>query len=462
MRLVQATVPSGRESAVRDALDEQELNYFVTEEVGNEAYAELVYVSIPDQEVEETLECLYRAGLDEDDHVMIVDVEADIFGRTGAQGDGLGEHARIAAAELEGKTDDLLPDRHTFLTMMVLATIVATAGLLLDSAAVVVGSMVLAPLFGPAVSTSVGTVIDDAELFRRGVEFQVLGVATALVSATAFAWVVRTTYLVPAGVAITNTPQIVERLSPDVLSLIVAFAAGVAGVLSIATGAAMALVGVMIAAALLPPAATVGIGVVWGEPLVAAHSAMLLVVNVLAINFAGLVTLWYLGYRPQSWVRIPGTRRELAKRGGVLLLALLVSSAFLLNVSYANVEQSRLRDAITEDVEGLLDDQAYANVSLVDVKIVQTRLTLTHETERVIVTVGRPPGERHPALYRKIVEQVQDRVGDDVAVDVRVDLVIPGEGAGTSDDTFPGNPARDPGFAAALGDSIPPEGTVVP
>lgn len=80
-------------------------------------------------------------------------------------------------------------------------------------------------------------------------------------------------------------------------------------------------------AALLPPAATVGIA--WAEPVVAVHSFVLLAVNVLAINLAGLLTLWYLGYRPRSWIEVPRTRRELLKRVGVLALAILLVSGFL-------------------------------------------------------------------------------------------------------------------------------------
>jgi uncharacterized hydrophobic protein (TIGR00271 family) len=314
----------------------------------------------------------------------------------------------------------------TFVTMMVLSTIVATTGVLLDSPAVVVGSMVLAPLYGPAVSASVGTVIDEGELFWRGVLLQVVGVVIAVAAAAIFAAVMRFGYLLPSGFAVTAAPQIVERLSPDLLSLVVALVAGTAGIISIATASGRALVGVMMAAALLPPASVVGVGIAWVEPSIAVHSGILLSVNVLAINFAGLVTLWYLGYRPQSWIQVPQTRRALLRRGGTLLLAIVLASAFLWNVTYANAQRAQLTAAIEEDLSNHLSNDAYANVSLVDVQVIQERATFTQRTERVVVTIGRPPGESHLTLHREIANRVEERIGREVDVEIQVSLITNG------------------------------------
>lgn len=287
MRLIQATVPSNILPAVEQVLEERGIDFFGTDEAATDDYGTVVCISIPEDKVEPVLSDLYDAGLDTDDHVVIIDTAVDIFGQTDAPDADVGGHARIAAAELKGKTEDLIPDHRTIITMMVLST-------------VVVGSMVLAPLFGPAISASVGAVIDESGLFWRGVQLQVLGVLLAITSGTRFAWIMKTAYLLPSGFALTAAPQVVDRLSPDLLSLVVALVAGVAGAISIATAAGQALVGVMMAAALLPPAAVVGVGLAWGAPAIAFQSGILLLVNLLGINFAGLGTLWYLGYRPQS------------------------------------------------------------------------------------------------------------------------------------------------------------------
>jgi uncharacterized hydrophobic protein (TIGR00341 family) len=447
MRLVQATVPVGAYDAVRDALDDRGIDYYAGDEIGSDEYVAVVHFPIEEADVDSVLEDLYEAGLSDDDHVVILDATADVLQQTDGKTTGTDSYERIAAAELRGKAEDMLPHRNTYVAMILLSTIVATVGLLLDSAAVVVGAMVIAPLFGPAVSASVGTVIDEDELYREGVLYQVLGVAVAVVSATVFAWAMRTAYLLPPGTSIISTPEIVSRLSPDLLSLVVALAAGVAGVLSLATGVAMALVGVMMAAALLPPAATVGIGVAWGEPGVALHSGVLLVVNVLAINLAGLITLWFLGYRPRSWIEVAGLQSELVRRTVTLTIAVVVISLFLGQITYMNVQRAQLEDTLEQEVNKVLGEEKYANVTLDGVKAVKDRSAMFGSIDRVIVTVSRPPGQQYPALRHNIDARVKQETGQNVTVDVRVQLVAPDPGAGISlrppDDRSPVQEATD-------------------
>ena len=121
--------------------------------------------------------------------------------------------------------------------------------------------MVIAPLIGPAMTTSVGSMIDDQEMFRRGAKLQVLGLVLAALAATVFAFVIRYVNLVPPTLDVLSLGQVRSRLSPDFLSLAVALGAGVAGAVSLVSGMSAAIVGVMIAAALVPPIGVIGIGI---------------------------------------------------------------------------------------------------------------------------------------------------------------------------------------------------------
>ncbi|MFD1514514.1 DUF389 domain-containing protein [Halomarina rubra] len=114
--------------------------------------------------------------------------------------------------------------------MTVVSAVVATVGLLQNSAAVVVGSMVIAPLIGPAMATAVGTVVDDRKLAARGVALQVGGLLLAVLSAAVFAAALRAIGIVPPATSITSIPEIQSRLAPDFLSLAVAIGAGVSPV----------------------------------------------------------------------------------------------------------------------------------------------------------------------------------------------------------------------------------------
>lgn len=71
--------------------------------------------------------------------------------------------------------------------------------------------MVIAPLIGPAMATAVGTVVDDSQLFARGVQMQVVGVLLSVVSAAAFGYFVRTTQLIPPVIEVTTTSNTDDR-----------------------------------------------------------------------------------------------------------------------------------------------------------------------------------------------------------------------------------------------------------
>jgi uncharacterized hydrophobic protein (TIGR00271 family) len=316
----------------------------------------------------------------------------------------------------------MAPSLRTYAVMTVVSALIATAGLLLDSPAVVVGSMVIAPLVGPAMSASVGTVVDDSELFSRGVWLQFGGLALAILTATLFALAVRYTNLVPPLADVTAIPEIRERVAPDFLSLVVALGAGAAGVVSLTSGVSTALVGVMIAVALIPPAATVGIGLAYGAPLVSLGSGVLLAVNVLSINLAALVVLWYSGYQPRLWFRADDAESTTLRRIATLVVAILVLSAFLVGVTLDSFGRATTEQDIRAEA-GALVESADATVpfrmTLLDVRVEYTNRALFRQASEVVVTVGVPPGETFAGLAGRLDDRLDGTVGHDVTTRVR-------------------------------------------
>jgi len=424
VRLVQVTVPAGKRDAVLAALDDEGVDYVVTDETGSREYTAVVHFPLPTEAVGDVLDSLQSVGLSEDAYTVVVNAETVVS----RQFDELEERYardeasdgdRIAREELVARAEDLAPSRTTYAVMTLVSTVIATAGLLLDSPATVVGSMVIAPLLGPAMSASVGTVVDDDEMFARGVRLQVVGVALAVAGAAALAFLVKTAHVVPPGLDVLSLSEVRERLRPDFLSLVVALGAGVAGVYSLMTGVSSALVGVAIAVALIPPAATVGIGIAWGVPTLAVGSAILVAVNVLSINLAALVVLWYSGYRPQQFFAVGDARAALVKRAATLAVAIAVLSAFLGGVTYASFEASETEQAVDRAIEDVTAQAEYARVSVVDVEYQYERGLVARQPQSVVVTLGVPPGETYPDLLRHLADRVEARTGQDLAVEVR-------------------------------------------
>jgi len=231
---------------------------------------------------------------------------------------------------------------------------------------------------------------------------------------------VRTANVVPPITDVTTVQQVRERVAPDFLSLVVAIGAGAAGVLSLTSGVSAALVGVMIAVALIPPAATVGIGIAWGQPLVSLGSTVLVLVNVLSINLAVLVGLWYQGYRPEHWFRESNARSATVKRIGVLVASILVLSAFLGGVTLDSYQQATTEERIQERVESEVD----APRVVLDVEVERSNSAIFREPRHVIVTVGMPPGTRPPpALAGRLDTVIDDAAGQDVETSVHYTVV---------------------------------------
>ena len=205
-----------------------------------------------------------------------------------------------------------------YLLLVVLSTVVAAIGLIEDNVAVVIGAMVIAPLLGPNLALALGTALGDGDLVGRALRTSLLGLATALAASIAigFAW--------PPG---TGSTELMARTDVGLDSLALALASGAAAVLSLTTGVSTVLVGVMVAVALLPPTATVGLMFGQGEYWLALGAGLLLVANVVCVNLAANLVFLFKGVKPRTWLEKQKARQSMQVYIGfwLVLLALLVA-----------------------------------------------------------------------------------------------------------------------------------------
>ncbi len=416
MRLVQVPIPPGKRDAVLAALDDEGIDYLLTDETSGRKYTAVVTFPVPTAAVEPVLERLREIGIERDAYTVVLDAETvvskqmDVLEERYENGE---DSDKIAREELRSKAEDLSPSFPTYVTLTTVSVVIATAGVLLDSPAIVVGSMVIAPLIGPAMATSVGTVLDDRDLFRRGLRLQVVGFGLAVVTASAFAWLVRTGLVVPPGLDVLTIPEVNRRIQPDFLSLVIAIGAGIAGAMSLRADVSASLVGVMIAVALVPPVAVMGVGIAWGLPAVVVGSGVLVLLNVLSINLAALATLWYSGYRPAQWLHRERTRVATLRQIVVLAVVIVVLSAFLGGITLAGYRQAVTETAINDEVGTVLDAPEYEDVETleVDVRFESLEQWLFDDpfspgVESVVVTVGSPEGRGYPDLADRIADRV--------------------------------------------------------
>jgi uncharacterized hydrophobic protein (TIGR00341 family) len=417
---------------VLDALDEKGIDYVVTDETSGRKYTAVVYFPLPGNAVEPVLDHLEEIGLEEQSYTVVVDARTVVS----RQFDDLEEEyatedtqeERISRQELHAEATDMTPAFPVYATMTLISAVVATAGLLLDSPAVVVGSMVIAPLIGPALAASVGTITDDDELFWKGIKYQALGLGLSIAGAAVFAWILKEVGVVPPGVDLAAIDEIAERFTPDLLLLAVALGAGVAGVLALSTGISVAIVGVMIAAALIPPAAAAGIAIAWGLALPAIGATVLVLVNTVSVNLAGLLTLWYTGYRPQNWFDIGDVNRKIVRNVVVFSAIVVLLSAFLVGVTFSSYQAATVEAEIESEIEGTLAQEEYEQLTLLEVEMRlegdigyerADRIDATQRIERVVVTVGLGPEGETPGLADELHDRVNQHTEEEVSIQVR-------------------------------------------
>jgi len=419
VRLLQVTIPAGKRQAIERALDDEGVDYVLTEETSSREYTAVAYVPVPTAAVEPVLERLREAGLDDESYTVIVEANTVISRHFEELQERYAEEEdeeRIAREELRSKAGELVPSRVNYVLLTMISAIIATAGLLLDSPAVIVGSMVIAPLIGPAMAASVGTVLDEHDLFKQGTILQIGGLLLAVASAAVFALLVRTGLLIPPGIEITSIPSIRERLLPDFLSLAVALGAGIAGVVSLTAGVSTALVGVMIAVALIPPAATVGIGIAWGQPMVSLGAGILTLVNVLSINLAAIALLWYRGYKPSEWFNVKGARQAALRRGAFLVVSIALLSVFLGVVTYDSYQQATTEQTIDDAVAQTLAE--YEEASYESLRIDYSDGVVLREPRQVVVTVGLPPDGTPQDIASRLDARIEAAIGAEISTDV--------------------------------------------
>lgn len=430
MRLLHITIPDGQRDPVEGVFEKHELPYTIAQEDTDRGIDGVATSPVPIDQVEGLLEDLRSVGIAEEQYIIVLDINTFVDSAFDEDEDEEEEDAsadeaeedeittRISRDELQTRAQDLLPSRRVYATMTVVSAVIATAGVLMDSAAVVVGSMVLAPLIGPSLAASVGTVLDNEGLAQTGVRLQLFGVIIAILAATGFALLVNQVNLVPPDLIVREIGQVDERLAPNFLALAIALGAGLAGALSLATGISAALVGVMIAVALIPPAAVIGIGIAWGLPTVIVGASVLLALNLLAINLAALGVLWYMGFRPAAWFEMSKARSKTIKRVGTLAVAILVISVFLGVFTFASYEASIQEEEITNAIESTLSEEAYERLEVVDITIERDDQPFFAQPDLVIITLSHPIDTSPPAIADALAAAIEERLDQSIPVEI--------------------------------------------
>jgi uncharacterized hydrophobic protein (TIGR00271 family) len=239
------------------------------------------------------IDCLRGLEVDKTGSIAVENVDV-VLSETAreAQRAAPGESAdAVVWEEVANRTHDDATLSVTYLLFLTIATMIAAVGVLLDNSILIVGSMVVGPEFGPLAGLCLGIVQRRARFAWRSFLGIVVGFPIAILATVVFAWLLDLWDVVDREQLDAERPLTAFIYQPDALSWVVAFLAGVAGMLSLTSAKSGALVGVLISVTTVPAAANVALGLAYGDVPEARGSLVQLGINLGSIVVAGCLTL---------------------------------------------------------------------------------------------------------------------------------------------------------------------------
>lgn len=201
----------------------------------------------------------------------------------------------------------------TYMTLVVISAVVAALGMIENNVAVIIGAMVIAPLLGPLLGSILGVSLGERGLIFKAAQAIVTGIMLAVGTGLLLGLVLN--FDVGAS-------ELTARAKVGFDTMALALAAGAAAALSVTAGVESILVGVMVAVALMPPATAIGLFLGKDAWFMAGEAALLLAVNLAALNLSGQVAFLLRGVKPRTRYRRAKVRQSI--RFSLVVSALLL------------------------------------------------------------------------------------------------------------------------------------------
>ena len=290
-----------------------------------------------------------------------------------------------------------------FYAMVAASTAIATFGLIQDSAAVVIGAMLVAPLMTPIFGIALGLVRGEAQLLGRSLKAEVIGIVVAIAFAALLG------FLMP-GIQVTD--EMLGRTKPNLIDLLVAIFAGFAGAFALVDEKiSPALPGVAIATAIVPPLANVGICLSLGAYMGAIGSFLLFFANFLSILLISSLLFLYTGMS-RDFPSI--TAITFLKRFGLACAGFVIITGLFSKGLHDMVKERHL----TNDINTILVAEL-SNLPATDI-----RQVLHHRKNNKMYIMAHlySPSEIIPARVRKIQDALKENLSTPVELFIRTTL----------------------------------------
>lgn len=271
------------------------------------------------------------------------------------------------------------------LWILVFAIILASIGLDTNSAAVIIGAMLISPLMGPIMGLGLGIAIADFDLVKRSFK--------SLMFATASAVAASTLYFLLSPLS-SEGSELLARTNPTIWDVLIAFSGGLAGIIASSRKVKTNVIpGVAIATALMPPLCTLGYGLANANLSYAFGAAYLFFINSVFICFSTILICRLLRLPQKEYLDIP-TRQKFRQWIGIIVVIAMVPSIYM---TYRIVKRS----IIERNVALFIDNEILSR----DCQVIDRKVNWDTDPPQIVLSVvGQPISpEEIDAIKQKLV-----------------------------------------------------------
>jgi uncharacterized hydrophobic protein (TIGR00341 family) len=320
MKIIEVVADAGHMDTVIGIAEQNEIDdYWIGGQQGDERRSARLLVN--DDKRQAVLDALQSVlGSSEKAHMIVLPVEA-VLPKVVSEEDNEQEKrssVQVTREELYDRIEKNARLDLNFILLVCLSTVVVAIGLIENNIAVVIGAMVIAPLLGPNIALALSTSLGDMPMMWQSMRTNLAGLMISLLLSVLIGglW---------GGEP--DSQELLLRTDVGLDSIALALASGAAAVLSLTTGLPSVLVGVMVAVALLPPAATMGIMIGASQYEYATGAGLLLAVNIVCVNLSAKLAFLARGIKPRTWIE-----RQKARQSMTVYIVIWFASLLLLIV----------------------------------------------------------------------------------------------------------------------------------
>ena len=241
--------------------------------------------------------------------------------------------------EVLGQVRDEVHIRDTNLVILIIAIIICSVGLNINSTPVIIGAMLLSPIMKPIVGFGLALGTYDMSLLKSSFKNVVFSFIFSVFASTLYF------FISPIDVVYS---EILARTSPTIYDVLIAFFGGAAAMIALTTKQKGNVIpGAAIATALLPPLCTIGFGFANGMWIISLGAFYLFLINLIFISLSALIIAKILPF-PKHIHTDKSKVDEVKKIVYISLFFLIIPSVYF---AYQTVLENRFSTKINKFIK---------------------------------------------------------------------------------------------------------------